>query len=61
MPLSLQNIELNVVANKYHVSIDATPGNGWSGEVFDNEADLILCVYDVCRRDTVDFLRYKVC
>eukprot|EP00108_Taenia_solium_P001488 TsM_001208800 transcript=TsM_001208800 gene=TsM_001208800 len=54
------NSDLNASVDKYQVSIYGEPGNDDSGKVVDNESDFLLCVYDICNRKTVDFLKNKV-
>lgn len=56
----LQNSELNTSIDKYQVFINSEPGNDGSGRVIEGEADFFLCVYDICNRKSVDFLKNKV-
>ncbi|KAH9284674.1 hypothetical protein ECG_02321 [Echinococcus granulosus] len=55
-----KNGDLNVAVDKYQVILDANPGNDSNGKVVIKGADFFLCVYDVCDRRTVGFLKKKV-
>ncbi|EUB56307.1 hypothetical protein EGR_08852 [Echinococcus granulosus] len=55
-----KNSELNTLIDKYQVFINSEPGNDGSGRVIEGEADFFLCVYDICNRKSVDFLKNKV-
>ncbi|KAL5962948.1 hypothetical protein TSMEX_009315 [Taenia solium] len=55
-----KNGDLNAKVDKYRVILDADPGNNSDGKVILRDADFFLCVYDVCDRKTVEFLKDKV-